>query len=140
VKQKAKQIKQIIYKLYWLIGKHSKLSLSYKRRVYITIIKPIWTYGIQLWGCTKRSNRLIIQKSQNKILRLITNAYRYVTNEELHEDLNIKQVDEVILEHAIKHETRLQHHPNTEAILLMDSSNKIRRLQRSKPQDLTTLD
>jgi hypothetical protein len=28
----------------------SKLSTSSKLLIYKTILKPIWTYGIQLWG------------------------------------------------------------------------------------------
>jgi len=37
-------------KLYWLIGRHSELDLTCKRILYVAIIKPIWTYGIQQWA------------------------------------------------------------------------------------------
>lgn len=136
VRQKAEQIKIKQREMYWLIGKHSKLSLYCKRLIYESIIKPIWTYGIQLWGCTKQTNRLIIQRCQNKFLRAITNAYRYVTNEEIHDDLNVKWIDEVIQEFAIKHERRLLQHTNTEAIQLLDLTQELRRLKRIKPHEL----
>lgn len=138
VRQKAKQVKQVTYKLYWLLGNHSKLKLSHKRRIYISLIKPIWTYGAQLWGCTKKTNRLVIQRCQNKVLRLITNAYRYVTNEEIHRDLNVEYVDEVIRVYANNHERRLQQHSNKEAAKLTECPKRCRRLRRSKPQDLSS--
>lgn len=31
--------------------KISNLNLNTKRLVYQFIIRPIWTYGVQLWGC-----------------------------------------------------------------------------------------
>ena len=37
-------------KLYWLLGRKSKLSVYNKLLVYNQVLKPVWTYGIQLWG------------------------------------------------------------------------------------------
>jgi hypothetical protein len=31
----------------------SKLSLENKLIIYKHILKPTWTYGIKLWGCSK---------------------------------------------------------------------------------------
>jgi hypothetical protein len=36
--------------MYWIIGRKSQLPLANKLLVYRAILKPIWTYGIQLWG------------------------------------------------------------------------------------------
>jgi hypothetical protein len=60
--------------LNWLIGKKSHLSIENKLLIYKTVIKPIWTYGIELWGCTSKSNIAIIQRAQSKILCSISNA------------------------------------------------------------------
>jgi hypothetical protein len=60
--------------MYWLIGRNSKLSLENEILLYKTIIKPIWTYGAEIWGCASKSNISIIQRSQSKILRMIANA------------------------------------------------------------------
>jgi len=53
----------------WLIGRNSSLSVPNKRLLYKQILKPIWTYGIKLWGCTEQSNIDITQRFQNKVLR-----------------------------------------------------------------------
>jgi hypothetical protein len=52
--------------------------------IYKAVIKPIWSYGIELWGCASKSNIVIIQRSQSKILRATANAPRYITNHTLH--------------------------------------------------------
>lgn len=137
VRQKSEQIRLKKREMYWLIGRYSKLNLYCKRLIYMSIIKPIWTYGIQLWGCAKQSNRNVIQRSQNNFLRTITDAYRYVTNQDLHNDLAIKWINEVIQEYATKHEKRLLNHTNIEAIQLLDITHELRRLQRLKPHELT---
>ena len=137
VRLKAKQIKLKMNQMYWLIGYHSKLSLYSKRLIYKSIYTPIWMYGSELWGCAKKTNRDTIQTRQNIFLRMITKAYRFVTNEELHKDLQIKWVEEAIRENAIKHEKRLLTHSNVEAIQLLDITNELRRLKRTKPHELT---
>jgi len=48
ISAKRKQLDLKLRKLYWIIGRKSQLSLSNKLLVYKTILKPIWTYGIQL--------------------------------------------------------------------------------------------
>jgi hypothetical protein len=73
----------------WLIGKRSQLSLENKVLLYKAILKPIWTYGIELWGCAKPTNTKILQTYQSKTLRGITGAPWYVSNKTIHEDLNI---------------------------------------------------
>jgi hypothetical protein len=45
---KLKQLGITLAKMYWLLGHKSKLSTNNKLLIYKTIIKPIWTYGIQL--------------------------------------------------------------------------------------------
>lgn len=137
VRQKAQQIRLKLREMYWLVGPYSQLKLSNKVLIYRSIIKPIWTYGAQLWGCTKQSNRNIIQRSQSKFLRAAVNAYRFTRNEDIHRDLGIKMVDEVIRDIAGRHERRLHRHENVLALqLLEDSSNNKRRLKRQKPYDL----
>ena len=98
----------------------------------IVFLKPIWTYGIQLWGCTKQSNIDIIQCFQNKVLRNMVNAPWYVRNNDLHRDLQVNVVSCEIQRFTQKHEERLHHHENGEAILLLDNAGIVRRLQRKK--------
>ena len=58
--------------MYWLLGPRSQLSLNNKLLLYKTILKPIWTYGIQLWGTASYSNIDIIQKYQSKTLMVFS--------------------------------------------------------------------
>jgi hypothetical protein len=46
----------------WLLGRRSQLSLSNKLLLYKCILKPVWTYEIQLWGCAKPSHTQILQR------------------------------------------------------------------------------
>jgi len=71
---KRKQLDHKTRDIKWLIGKNSPLSLENKTLIYKTILKPIWTYGIELWGCASKSNIAIMQRYQSKILRTIANA------------------------------------------------------------------
>jgi hypothetical protein len=36
------------------------LTLANKLLIYKTVLKPIWTYGIELWGCASKTNISII--------------------------------------------------------------------------------
>jgi hypothetical protein len=51
--------------MYWLVGRRSALSTHNKLVIYKQILKPVWTCGIQLCGCTKPSNITLIQRFQN---------------------------------------------------------------------------
>jgi hypothetical protein len=79
--------------------------------IYKTIIKPIWTYGIEIWGCASKSNQAVLRKAQSKILRMITNAPWYVSNLTLYEDLKIRYAQEVIFEKYAKHHRKLETRP-----------------------------
>jgi hypothetical protein len=54
--------------MYWLLGRNSELSVHNKQTLYKQVIRPLWSYGIQLWGCASDSNIEVIQRYQNKVL------------------------------------------------------------------------
>ena len=81
-KRKALGLKQRT--MHWLIGPQSKLSLENKLLLYKTILKPVLTYGAQLWRTASTSNIAIIQRYQSKILRMITLAPWYSSNDQIH--------------------------------------------------------
>ncbi|KAL1110160.1 hypothetical protein AAG570_008237, partial [Ranatra chinensis] len=62
-----------------LLNRNSKLSIENKLTIYKTILKPTWTYGIELWGTAKKGNIDRIQSFQSKVLRTILNAPWYVS-------------------------------------------------------------
>jgi len=78
ITNKRKHINCKTRQMYWIIGRNSPLSLENKLLIYKTVLKPVWTYGIELCGCVRKSNIEIIQRYQSKILRTITNAPWYV--------------------------------------------------------------
>jgi hypothetical protein len=80
VQTKRKQLEHKTREIKWLIGRHSPLSLENKIIIYKTVLKPVWTYGTELWGCASNFNIQIIQRYQSEILRILTNAPWYVTN------------------------------------------------------------
>ena len=49
------QINHKLRQLYWLIGRKSKLTTENKLLMYKAILKPIWSYGLQIWGCAQSS-------------------------------------------------------------------------------------
>jgi len=82
---------------------------------------------------SSNSNIEIIQRFQNKYLRIIINAPRYVTNDTLHHDLNVR--DE-IRKLSQRYTDRLEEHPNVLAIDLMIDAETSHRLKRKLLQDL----
>jgi hypothetical protein len=98
--KKRKQVNITIKQLNWLLGRKSNLAIENKLLIYKTIIIPIWTYGMELWGCASKSDISIIQRSRSKILRRIVDAPWYVFNATLHDDLGISYVQDAIHKNA----------------------------------------
>lgn len=133
VKKKKEELEIKYRNLYWLMGKKSKLSNYNKLMLYKQTLKPVWTYGIQLWGCSNANNITQIQRFQNKVLRCIANAPWYVRSKDLERDLGIETVAATIQKYAKSHMDRLQQHINSEASVLTDPSKWKTRLKRKKP-------
>jgi hypothetical protein len=120
----------------WLIGKNSQVLMANKLLIYKTILKPIWTYGIELWDCSKPSNTKVLQTFQSKMLRSITKAPWFVSNQTLHADLAIPFINEVINKQAIKHRGCIMDHDNHLIHELAVQPLVNRRLQRRWSEDL----
>jgi hypothetical protein len=73
---------------------------------------------------------------QNKVLKCIVNAPWYIRNSDLHRDLGIETVTDIIARFAKSHEKRLQDHINIEAYRILNVNNNTRRLKRKKPFEL----
>jgi uncharacterized protein YeeX (DUF496 family) len=123
-------------KMYWLLGRNSELSVHNKIVVYKQAIRPVWSYGIHLCGCASESNIQAIQRYQNKVLKCIVNTLWYIRNSDLHRELEIETVTDIIAKFAKSHENRLQDHINIEAPRLLNVNNITRRLKRKKPFEL----
>lgn len=134
--KKRKQLDTKWKKLYWLLGRKSQLSLRNKLLAYNTVLKPVWTYGIQLWGTASKSNIAIIERFQSKALRSIVDAPWFVTNRDIYNDLEMPTVTAVTKQLSTNYLRRLEQHPNTLAINLLDNSEETRRLKIRTPLDL----
>jgi hypothetical protein len=109
---KRKQLGLSPTKIYWLLGRKSKLSINNKLLIYKVILKPIWTYGIQFWGTTTNSNIAILEHFQSQVLRLIVDAPWYVSNSIILNDLQVPTVKEEISRFSSYYNVRISVHPN----------------------------
>jgi hypothetical protein len=78
------------------LGRNSELSIYNKLILCKQVLRPGWSYGIQLWGCASDSNIQVIQRFQNKVLKRIVLAPWYIRNSDLHRDLGIETVTDII--------------------------------------------
>lgn len=141
---KRKQLGLKLRNMYWLLVCRSKLSLNtnniqYTNKVllYKSIITPLWTYGIQLWGSDSNSNIDILERFQSKVLRILVDAPWFMTNDIIRRDLDVATVKEVKGKYASKYIVRLDSHPNQLANELLNETTDKRRLKRFKPLDST---
>ena len=93
-------------------------------------------YSVVVQCVCSQSNRMIIQRFRNKVLRGIVNAPQYIRNDELHKDPEVDVVDNVIKKYAHIHQQRLQQCVNSEVLQLLDNAAIERRLKRTKPFEL----
>jgi hypothetical protein len=91
----------------WMKRSTSNIILIYK-----AILKPMWTYGIQLWGAAFTSNIEILEHFQSKVLRMIEDAPWYVPNTVIRRDLQTPTIKEEIHHHNTQYSVRLSVHPN----------------------------
>jgi hypothetical protein len=120
---KRKLLGLTLTKMHWLLGRKSQLSTTNKLLLYKTIHKPIWTYGIKLWGTASTSNIEILERFQSKILRMIVDAPWYVPNSLIRRDLSCPTVKDEIRRYSCHYSDRLRTHPNHLAVNLLRLSD-----------------
>jgi hypothetical protein len=101
IRKKQGELQIKFRKMYWLLGRRSELSMYNKLLVYKQVLRPVWTRGVQLWECAKRSNIDIIQRYQNKVLRCLVSAPWSVLNSDIHRELGVETVASIIARYAI---------------------------------------
>jgi hypothetical protein len=122
--------------MYWLLVRRSKLSVQNKLLLYKYVLKPVWKYGIQMWGCAKPSHIQTIQRLQSNILRSITNAPWYVFNLTVHNHLHIPSVTTKIGRVSLLFHQRLAGHHNALITALTTPTTIVRTFKRQWPTDL----
>jgi hypothetical protein len=101
------------------------------------ILKPIWTYRIQLWGTAFTSNIEILECFQVKALGITTDAPWYVPNMVIWKDLQIPMVKHKISCYNYHYSKCLSLHPK-ELISNLQEPPETRRMQKNLPTDLST--
>lgn len=130
LKAKREQLNITYRTMLWLLGRNSKLTVDNKLLIYKAVLKPVWMYGIQLWGSASNSNLSIIQRMQNSILRTISGVPWFVTNDEIHKNLEMNTVKEEIRLASKHYQQRLASHPNELAVQLGSVRAYSNRLKR----------
>lgn len=105
-------IKQKITKVHWLLGGKSKLSLENRILLYNIFVKLIWTYGIENWGCASKSNMVVMQRTQYRILRNLRNGLWNMQNYAIYNDLGIAFINDKIRNRSGNHNNKLIDHTN----------------------------
>ena len=106
--------------------------------MYKAILKPICTYGVQLWGSASNSNIDILERFQSKVLRIINDAPWYVPNTVIRRDLRVFSVKQDVLNYSVTYRHWLDDHPNRLAKFLFQGPAPNRRLKLCYPADLAT--
>jgi hypothetical protein len=115
---KRKQLGITIAKIYCLLVTKSKLSTINKLLLYKAILKPIRTYGIQLWGTVFTSNIEILERFQSKALRMIVDAPWYVPNMVFRRDTPTVKAE--IRRYSSQYSAGLSVHPNYLIVSLLE--------------------
>ena len=132
IQKKREELELKYKKMCWLMGRRSALSIHSKLTLYKQILKPVWTYGMQLWGRMKQSNTDIIHRFQSQVLRNIVDVPWCTRNTDLHRNLQMEIVTNGIGKFGKKQEERLLHHVKVEVIHLLDNSEPVRRITKKK--------
>jgi hypothetical protein len=113
------------------------LTLVVYRFIYCTILKPFWTYGIQLWSTASPLSIEILARFQSKVLRMIVDAPWCVPNTVIRRDLQTPTVKEEIRHYSSQYRARLSVDPDDLVVNYMAQPN--RRLRRHLPNYVLTV-
>lgn len=102
----------ILGRLYYLIGKQSKMSLRHKTTIYKACVRPIMTYASVAFAHAANSHLLRLQTVQNRFLRGATGAPWFLRNVDLHRDLDLPTIRSFMKDVSQRYFDDAPHHPN----------------------------
>lgn len=108
---KGKAIGRIVH-IFPLL-KSSAISIKRKLHLYKALVLPIITYAAPSWGYMNSSAFKPLQVVQNKALRLIHGSDWFTRTSQIHEDLGMPYIHEVLIRIIRKFYSRLQRSPNS---------------------------
>ena len=103
-------------RMYPLIAPNSALNRRIKVNLYKICIRPIITYGHQVWAAAGNTQIHKVQKIQNKFLRIILNKTRRTKTDVLHKAADIPKITEFIKESMQRAYNHQHHNPLIAAI------------------------
>lgn len=89
-------------------------------------IKPLWSYGIQVWGPTRNSDLEILEGFHNKLLRILVGILWFVPTHIILKDLKLPIIGEKAVKLVHRYITRLEDHPNLLSRELLSEFNNPR--------------
>ncbi|GFY52800.1 probable RNA-directed DNA polymerase from transposon X-element [Trichonephila inaurata madagascariensis] len=92
--------------------KKSKLSLKNRIFIYKTLLRPMLTYACAIWASAGNNHINALQRLQNKVLRVIARAPRYIPRAVLHEELCVEPVHTLIAILSSNFHASIPHHSN----------------------------
>ena len=99
-----------------LLNKPSGLSIRKGLTLHTQFIHPMVDYACPVWRNAANSHTRRLQVSQSKCLRIIAGAPRYVSNLQLHEDLEAPNLVEHIRNVAQSFDSKI---PDSENLLVV---------------------
>lgn len=91
----AKRALQRLLQLFPLLRSNG-LSMQARTHIFLMMIRPILTYAVPAWQHAAPSNLLPLQRIQNRAIRIITGHSRDTRIAQLHEDLAIPLLHDVM--------------------------------------------
>ena len=101
--------------LYCLLSRKSHVTVDSKIRIYKSYIRPIFTYGCQVFANTAKCHMKKLQLLQNKILRMILNIKwdDFVPTSSVHDSAKVPTISEFIKRLTDNFYKKIINHPNT---------------------------
>lgn len=111
-------------KLYPLMGNSCRLDVWNKVRLVNAVLTPQLLYGCEVWANENSQAIRQLESSRNRFLRAAVDAYRYTTNAEIHQRLNVRKLKETASDRRINLLQRLATHtdPGVRAIASYDTT------------------
>ena len=116
------KISQAFTKIHLLINmNHNNISITSKRRVYITLIRSIIEYGSSMLCAINKTNTTKLELFQNKCMRIITNSRRSTKITDLYALSNITPIKSRILDLAKKWFTQAKANPKNNVSFIREA-------------------
>lgn len=96
IEKVVKRASNMVRTLYCILKRNNPTKVQTKVQIYRAVIRPTMTYACPVYNnCAKlHFNKLQIQ--QNKVLRLVLNAERFTSNDNLHKEAKMPTIREYV--------------------------------------------